>query len=850
MQQLEEEDDCLTPRQSTTIALQYPSIPVTGTPDSWLSSSILVPMALHHDEGSVRSSEDTMSSLGDSTYDFIDDTSFATTDDEDQSTMTASLSSERNNINEASETQDLERILCKEDVTAHDQSSHDAVKQAPEKVLPNSVEEKEPAHHESFTQTPQQQGIEQQGLSERTSIVYQNVIRGEGVHVLQHPSATQHFTVTVKQHMLDQKLSLDGPYKILYVGHVAVRERIVAKIGAALSSNEQIETSGPLRYNVVPMPPSDDLASWPEPVLLDWSGHGIIVYQCVNASLGRKDDSRGIIDLAMEGHIHARSFLEGSEYSMTGNWEAPNIAIFCLSDDESTSAKQTRTLARSFVARHKIPSIIITEAASGLDRHSEAMTIDRLTPHRCVETKTVPFAPPRIVKRLPIDLSTFSRLDAAQLSQCLANLALTYGTPPSKERGSAKTRSEHTNMKCQRGEAKIDALAASSTSLYRRLAAVSPLLLYLLGILFAASICMTMSLQLRPHPLNPLSPLTANPATNTASSSSSAFVSSGVATFMAPLKGKPVKTQGLTLPDMNDGPISEPILISKSKTDLATLLLESSPRTADKSENFQIHVLGSAHLILRPPHSFTKARRVPKLNFNVTRGERILTHQISPLFDGVFALQLSKDEAYGLVNISVWTDSKPRFQEHLSANLGTSWLHTAEWKEAAVTLKHTLQKEGGVIQNSVSAAFVHSRAELRWYLRKTLAKTKELQRETMRVGDVYASQIRSTTGVILASTRELSVVYGQRFQRQRLAVAKVLSHRTGLLQRDLSHRIADRAHMVRKYARVTPSAYRTQLRKTQKQALKFWWSLTGIPGHNSGEDAVRTKAHTASRKRM
>ncbi|KAL8947646.1 MAG: hypothetical protein Q9222_006091 [Ikaeria aurantiellina] len=849
MQQLEEEDDCLTPRQSTNIALQYPSITVTGTPDSWLSSSILIPMASHHDEGSVRSSDDTTSSLGDSAYDFIDDTSFATTDDEDQSTMAGSLSSAPNDTNVTSEAQDLGRTLSKDDVFGHDHLSHGAAKPSPAKSLPATIEAKDPTYHEFSTQTPQQQAIKQQRPLEQTNIKFQNVIRGEGVHSLNYPSAPQQFAVTVRQHMLDQKLFLDGPYKILYLGHVDARERILAKIGAALSSNEQIETSGPLRYNVVPMPPSDDLASCPEPVLLDWSGHGIIVYHCVNASLIRKEDGHETIELTMEGNIHVRSLRDASGYSMTGNWEPPNVAVFCLSDSESISAKQARRLARAFVARHKIPSIIMTEAVSDLDRHSEAITIDRLTPHLCLETKMASFSSSKIVKRLPIDLPTFYRLDVAQLNQCLANLARTYGTPSSKERESPKKGSEHKSRSFWKDEARFDILEASSMGLYRQLAAVSPLLLYLFGILFAASVCMTISLMLRPLPATPLFPLTTNPDVSTASSSSSTFMSSGVATVIAPLKGRPATTRGLTMPNTNEDSMSQPALISKSRTDLATLLLESSPRTVNKSEKFQIHVLGDAHLILRPPHWFTKTKRVPKLNFNVTQGERILNHQISPLFDGVYALQLSKDEAYGLVNISVWTDSKPRIQQHLSANLGNSWLHTAEWKKAATRLRNTIRKEMDLVQTSVSAACVHSSAELQSLLQKTLAMGKELQRETKMVGDACANRTRSTTSLILINAREVSIIYAQRFQRHKLAVTKALSYQTGHLQRDLSRYLASRAQVVQKYARVTPTAYQMQLRKTQKQALKLWWSLTGVPEHKPDEAAANLKVHVSSRRK-
>ena len=57
---------------SPTIALKYPTVTVYGSPSSWLSQSQLVSMASNPDD---ISGDDTSSSLGDSTYEFIDDKS-------------------------------------------------------------------------------------------------------------------------------------------------------------------------------------------------------------------------------------------------------------------------------------------------------------------------------------------------------------------------------------------------------------------------------------------------------------------------------------------------------------------------------------------------------------------------------------------------------------------------------------------------------------------------------------------------------------------------------------------------------------------------------------------------------
>ena len=84
------EQDKPRPYIESSVTLKYPTISVHGTPASWLSQSQLITMTSQHDESSC---DDTTSSLGDSSYDFVDDRSIATTDDEDQDAMTHSTTS-------------------------------------------------------------------------------------------------------------------------------------------------------------------------------------------------------------------------------------------------------------------------------------------------------------------------------------------------------------------------------------------------------------------------------------------------------------------------------------------------------------------------------------------------------------------------------------------------------------------------------------------------------------------------------------------------------------------------------------------------------------------------------------
>ncbi|KAL9006797.1 MAG: hypothetical protein Q9188_000484 [Gyalolechia gomerana] len=825
MQQLEE-DDCLTPRQSTTINLEYPSIAVNGTPDSWLSNSLLVPMASNQDEGSVRSNDDTISSLGDSAYDFIDDTSLATTDDEDQSKMTDSVAVAGRSVLEGPENQDLEQTLSADNV--QNLSSHDSEQGSVQGADSGSASRQEVNSIEDDSLPPQRQDTDQPSPSNMRSIRFEAFHHEEGIYPLKTSSIPQHLAVSVRQHMLDQKLSSGGPYRVLYVGNLAARERIVTKIGAALASTIKLEASGPSRYSVVPMPSSNGASCWGEPVLLDWSGHEIVVYHCVDASFGRTDSGHDSIDLTMEDNTHVRSSWDDTRYSVSGNWEFPDVAIFYLSDHDNVSARQTRRFARSFMARHKIPSIIISERPSW-DRPSEAMTIDHLTPHVCLQARKDTTSYSRVVKRLPIDISTFSRLDAIQLNQNLAYLDMKSGARRTRKPDPSHTKSEGTNGSGKNRVASPHHSTSTPSVVRKFLGTASPVLPYLLDLLATAAICVVVGFMVLQSPLFPARYVKIALSSHSASGSAATVTTSPIATSTALLQGRPTITDSLTIPGLATANIPQCITDEKSHTDLATLWLDSSPKTANKSEKFKVHILGNKHIILRPPHWFTKLRKTPKLMFNVTQGGRILRHEVSTLFDGVYALGLPEADAHGLVNISVWTGSKPKIQEELQANFGNPWLHAADWRRAASALSGSFRQDLGMMQTALGSLYLRSITELHSLGQKTIAKAAILKHETQDISKASVGHMARLKGIISAYPTEVFSNLADRLEERQSAAAKKMSLSTIHLRRSISSYLSNKVLLGQVYLRAAPTAYRIHLRETQKRALKLWWNVVGLP---------------------
>jgi hypothetical protein len=115
--------------------------------------------------------------------------------------------------------------------------------------------------------------------------------------------------------------------------------------------------------------------------------------------------------------------------------------------------------------------------------------------------------------------------------------------------------------------------------------------------------------------------------------------------------------------------------------DLARSLLDPSVASLNESDQFKVHVIGDCHIILRPPRSFTLMKKRPKLYVEVSQNDHAVEHQLSKLFEGVYAVKLQREDAYGSMNVSVWIKSKPMFNQTYVVEFGTPWLKILGWKK-------------------------------------------------------------------------------------------------------------------------------------------------------------------------
>ena len=852
MQQTERDKPCS--HIESSVALKFPTISVYGTPASWLSQSQLVTMTSQHDENSC---DDTSSSLGDSAYDFVDDRSIATTDDEDQDAMTQSTTS--------SDEHDFDQP----DVRQLHGRSGDAIYQTFHSHGPNSSSRPlvyPDADHSSSNEQAPLESVPMRGLHQEQeaiefiepSITNLNSSKPlEGSHTLQvvdgQGSAVSKYyldmlarksgkvAVTVRQTMASHGLQLrDRPYKILYVGDGSIRDVIVQKIATALaaslhnSSSPISEKPRPSKFNVVPISAFGEESS-PEVVLVDSSGLEMSVEECSSAFFARNESGNDTIRMRLTDGSLVVSSWSGSKFHISNDWRVADLAVICTSERDSVAVKQTRRIARSFMSRHAVQTIVITEA-SHLESHTEAITLDYLTPHIHVESlEPVDHHRTQSVRRLPIDLATFLRIDAGQMNRNLACLAAARGfskgyVPPkvTKLRGSS-----HDRLSFQEiydvfvSDIRKDGLKGLNR--YEYMAGFVVLLMSVLsmvvvgfgltGILGASRVSNS-----RVFPTSVASNAALSMSTSTAAS----------------LSSPSLFTVAPSLPSSTPARVS-PMKSLSTDVDIASFLLDAYTLMPNKSDDFKVHVLGDYHIVLRPPHWFSKLKKAPKLLFKVTRDGKTLEHQMSTLFDGVYALQILREDSYGVLNVAVSTESKPKIEESFEVDFGSSWFNIAGLEKASRVLTESIRRDLLSVQTSLSTVYDHTKARL----------SESLQQQRSMIGSSEKAMMPShfeaavkTKELVIAQTNCLIKSISDTLHFSHAATSYTVKRHAENITKNLIVYARNKGLMVSRQSRMlartaTASKMRTlrglgvfgqrHLRETQKKALQVLWRIGGLP---------------------
>lgn len=867
---------------TSKIILKYPTLLVHGTPAIWGSRSEIVPMASNPD---YSASDDTSSSLGDSNYDFVDDKSGIASDDEDHENLTHSVSS-----NEEREPPQLD-IWGRQHAFSTAIPAPDYVVSEPYQSPSFSAAVSE-AHLRPAGSTGTIRGLHtgdeaKGGISKGHGDVMKHIVVLEepltasmdpekpiesectlkvfdpneaSEVIMRHVRATapsRALTAVVKQTMIKRWLVPQNPYKLLFVGDSAAREDIVWKIGSALDASSVDTEYSPNQYAVVRIPSFENTTAGGIE-LIDSTGISLIVEECNSAASTKMEGGNDTLSMTVSNRGSSdrkpiESVWTGAEHQVTDNWSLPDLAVFYLSESDDISAKQTRFFARKFMGRHQVPCIIISQAPPW-NRPAEIIALDYTTLHICLKTHD---SSASIVKRLPVDLNTFMNLDASQMNRNLAYLAKKHA--PSKQQVSKPLISiQEISRKSTDSEDKDYASpnfpyikkSTFSTRLSQLRQIFLPILFLIIGMVLYQMFMSTAF-------ANPYVP---------APRVQEIFIT-GKIQRVIPRFGSEVSIPAQSASTLTTNPVAS---LSSKASDLRgkshldsnsalTSYLQSRQASApNKSDNFDAGIVGDHHIILRSPGWFIRTRKIHKLAFNVTRSGSILRHQVSMPFDGVYALEIPREDAYGTVNVSLWTTAKPIINESFAVEFGTSWLKVFTWKTATQVISNSIDKSRDTILASILYPYHRFTGKFEHLVPWRSRMADKAPGETGKPPISSSNQLNKSATVAHTIAADfprkvlLRLVDGSNAaSKDIICQAKQLyrgitayTYNSSLVLAGESQRLSQAvAGNLQKVAHDMVHLKSTHLRTSQKNALKLWWKIRGLPRQEKMENLDKGETH-------
>jgi hypothetical protein len=557
------------------------------------------------------------------------------------------------------------------------------------------------------------------------------------LETIQPTTATTQLVGTVRMSMSRTSLELDRPFRVFYVGDSKARDDILVKIASALlagldpsSGYRDIESS---RYHVLPQhygpgapPGGADLV----PI----QKTQIIVDEIRSAYY--KDEYQSEIGVSLKNGSHYVSRRKGSSYEITSTTQymVPDIALLYISGNDSPIQRQILHCAHKFMLRHHITPMVISDEISWASPFS-TVPLKRHSLHMCIESKASETQESRVLRRLPVDFATFEKLDSKQLNKNLACLidpallnaaAVVPRTPSLTNLESGPSVSGDVEKNLSKSTVVGGIPWYGYTAPLRQIMTVA-LGFVICGLCYAAcraGILMASS-YLAAHGELVAPSVVLVPATSPIGplKSSVALTSTPVA-----LTSTQVATADISLPKS---------LATVAPGSLGDLLSHpNNEMLVNKSDKFQVQVIGDCHMIIKAPAKLKVKRRDPSFKISVTRGNELLDNlSLSKLFDGVYTVQIDREDAYGLLNVTI-TMAKAGINEVHEVDFGTPWLKAAGWKKAA----YKAQEDIGSAQEiaSVLAQRLTENVE---------TKIQALLNLTNNLGRLYGGAARRTEAI-------------------------------------------------------------------------------------------------------
>ena len=523
----------------------------------------------------------------------------------------------------------------------------------------------------------------------KTLTKFNHLLRTESDTIICQGQVTAHMPVA------EAHLGNDSPLKVLYYGDTTARPDILAKLADALiaglsheNDRRQLESS---RYHVIPSefgpgssPSRGDLVPIQKTQML------VDEISCVRNG---SDGSGDTIELVLKTGTRYSSTRVGKSYKLEAPMKnRPDVAVFYVGHGSPSVATLESSAAFSFLLRHDIPVLFIgkeelstinTQGSPLPDTHGLHVSITATNPVT-EETWTL--------QELPISLETFCNIYPEQLNRHLAYLikSSTQARATLPKNGDPVLQLKKTECPSPSDPEKN---ISNSGYLSRQSGfdwnsnTCTPLLrqgfLLVLSLLLTALFYTAISSVL--FRITHTEPLTLGVSTSTP----------------------------LTMPTMTSVSVSSSIAASSSapqslatiQTDRALQAFLAQPAAdigVNKSDNFQVQVIGDCHMIIKAPAKLQAKvkRNAPGFKVSVSRGAELVNATISKLFDGVYTVKIDREEAYGPLNVTIRM-AKPKIDETYEVDFGTGWLKAAGWKMISDQVREDLDAAQSTLQTKM-----------------------------------------------------------------------------------------------------------------------------------------------------
>ncbi|EGE86081.1 hypothetical protein, variant [Blastomyces dermatitidis ER-3] len=690
---------------------------------------------------------------------------------------------------------------------------------------------------------------------------------------LAHDLGDGHLSVTVQQAMSKRGLDLTKPFRALYIGAPDFKHIILDKMGDVLVAGSDddfnhVVSGDSSRFHVVPA--SFGTGASPNYAELLPIHVQLIVDECVSAMAQGEGDKPSTITITLKNRNPCSSAWTGSDYEIQSAtpWDPPDLAIFFIAQDDSPINRKTLSLCHTFMKRHGVPSMVISENPMWT-KQNPIVPLDYQSLHVCLESRQKDTGESQVLGRFPIDLKTFESIAPGQLNRNLASLSGHHSSKAITKLRETPEKDTTTPIHVRGWESLvcIKWLPDGSSELFLFGTPYTPedlarvyftAITSFLGLLMLVIICgplhsfIFVDLPTR-FPSLPISPLVGESVTTTAHLPPRTTTGSTVETTSL----MPLSVSDLILPDCT----------GKDSFDVDTYISKLTRRTEKQGgepDKFQVHVIGDCHVIIRLPPRLASRRKSPKFDVTVTRTNQQIPFDRARLFDGVYTLRLPREDAYGPMNISITTKSKPIIEQVTEVDFGMPWLKIANWKKAAQKLSAQLKRDLNIASAGLTVVYNRMSADL-------LERSDALRGETESVGRASLQRALEATNVILAKSKQLSDEVTRLTQDGLMASTALLRQKLSTVNTDVVQFVNEKRYTIEKEARrlfqypasvhdfnfarrLTDNAQRVKrspgMAAAQKHATHLWQLLRSGP-NNELTNAVRwPKCETGRRQKV